>query len=211
MLQHGYNDTAAFVGAVTKLWNCINVKSTDAGRNLNEENRQQFRSPEDERFQFLHMADKFKDMDASKSTYKKRVMCMTVDTSNALFTTLKGMSALIKVLLANGFKYVLPGTIQSDRLEGEFGVYRQSAGGCYYISFQQVMNSLTLQRLKLFDKLEINSVHVKKDCCSAPLNNEEMEMLDECFELVGSLTEIERSSLYFITGYVAKKETLCFK
>ena len=69
-----------------------------------------------------------------------------------------------------------------------------------------------LQRLKLFDKLEINSksVHVKKkDCCSAPLNNEEVEMLDECFELVGSLTEIERSSLYFIAGYVAKKETLC--
>ena len=60
LLQHGYNDTAAFVGAVTKLWNCINAKSTDAGRNLNEENRQPFRSPEDERFQFLHdMADKF--------------------------------------------------------------------------------------------------------------------------------------------------------
>ena len=89
------------------MWNCITVKSTDAGRNLNEENRQTFRSPEDERFQFLHdMADKFKDMDVSKSTYKKRVMCMTVDTSNALFTTLKGMIALIKVLLANGFKYV---------------------------------------------------------------------------------------------------------
>ena len=73
------------------------------------------------------------------------------------------------------------------------------------------MNSLTLQRLKLFNLLKIDkkSLHVKKNCCSAPLNDEEVMMLDRCFELIESLTETEKSSLYYIAGYVAKKEDLC--
>ena len=155
------------------------------------------------------MVDKFKEMDTSLSQYNTRVMCLTVDTSNALGVTL-GLIALIKLLLSKGFKYVLPGTFQSDRLEGEFGVYRQSAGGCSYISLQQIMNSLSVQRLKLFDKLEIESksAHVTEDCCSESLNNEEVEMLAEGFDLVSTLTEVEKSSLYYIVGYVAAKENL---
>ena len=34
-------------------------------------------------------------------------------------------------------------------------------------------------------------------------------MLDRCFELIQLLTETEKSSLYYIAGYVAKKEDLC--
>ena len=104
LFQHKYDDTAVFVSAVTKLWNCLNVKSPDASRNLNDPNREPFRLPDDKRFEFLHdMADKFKDMDTSKSQYNKRVMCLTVDTSNVLFITLAGISALIKLLLSKGF------------------------------------------------------------------------------------------------------------
>ena len=65
-------------------------------------------------------------MGADKSP---RVMCLTTDTSNALHLTLNGLVSLIKFLLKNGFSYVLPGNFQSDRLEGESGIYRQSAGG----------------------------------------------------------------------------------
>ena len=207
---YGHKETATFVDEVTKLWKCINVKSTDAGRNLNDPNREPVRSTDDQRFQFMHdMANKFKTMDASNSKYAKRVMCLTADTSNALVITLEGISELIKLLLSKGFKYVLPGTIQSDRLEGDFGLYRQSSGGSYYISVQQVINSLSLQRLKLFDKLEIDSKsHIKDDCCSADLNEEEISMLDECFELVDMLTEKEKSSIYYVAGYVAKKDNL---
>ena len=99
-------------------------------------------------------------------------MCLTTDTSDALFVTLKGMVAIIKVFLSKGFKYVLHGTFQSDRQEGEFGVFRKSAGGCYYISFQQVVNSLALQRKKHFDQLEMekNSILVKIEWCPAEPN-----------------------------------------
>ena len=160
---YGHKETATFVDEVTKLWNFINVKSTDAGRNLNDPNREPFTSTDDQRFQFMHdMANKFKTMDASNSKYAKRVMCLTADTSNALVITLEEISALIKLLLRKGFKYVLPGTIQSDRLEGEFGLYRQFSGGCYYISMQQVINSLSLQRLKLLINLRLIPNHTLK-------------------------------------------------
>ena len=33
-------------------------------------------------------------------------------------------------------------------------------------------------------------------------------MLDQCFELIGSLSEVEKSNLYYIAGYVAHKENI---
>ena len=105
--NHGFKETATFVRDVTKLWNCLNVKSKDAGRNLNDANREPFKSLEDERYTFIQeMADKFKEMDTSLSQYDARVMCLTGDTSNALVVTLEGLIALIKLLLSKGFKYV---------------------------------------------------------------------------------------------------------
>ena len=117
--NHGFIETVTFVRDVTKLWNCLNVKSKDAGRNLNDANREPFKSLEDERYTFIQeMADKFKGMDTSPSQYNRRVTCLAVDTSNALVVTLEGLIAVIKLLLSKGFKYVLTDTFQSDRLEG---------------------------------------------------------------------------------------------
>ena len=68
LFQHGYNDTATFVNSVTKLWNCLNVKSPDAGRNLNDTNREPIRESDDERFNYIHvMATKFQEMNTAKS------------------------------------------------------------------------------------------------------------------------------------------------
>ena len=132
---NGYKDTAIFVKAVTELWNCLNVKTKDGWILLNDKNTEPFKSIEDERFdKILSMAEKFKEMDLSKSRYCGRVMCLTLDTSNVLFVTLQSLVSLIKLLLQKRFGLVMAGNFQSDRLEGEFGIYRQSSGGCYYIS-----------------------------------------------------------------------------
>ena len=48
--------------------------------------------------------------------------------------------------------------MQSDRLEGEFGGIRQMSGGCYLISADQVISSLSLRRLKLCSKLGLENV-----------------------------------------------------
>ena len=67
----GYNDTLIFAKAVTTLQNCINLKSKDNWFLLNhgnEENGKALESTDDKRLgSILQVAEKFKDMYASKS------------------------------------------------------------------------------------------------------------------------------------------------
>jgi len=45
------------------------------------------------------------------------------------------------------------------------------------------------------------------DCCEVLRENfEALDVLDSCFELSLSLSSLEKSSLYYISGYVAFKE-----
>ena len=69
-----------------------------------------------------------------------RVMGVTTDTSSALHITLNGICNVVQTLLREGLKYVLTDHLQSDRIEAEFGIYRQQSGGNYNISVQQVVN-----------------------------------------------------------------------
>ena len=64
---------------------------------------------------------------------------LTADTSNTLHRTFTGIVALIKLKLDIRFSYVLP--VKSDRIEGEFGIYRQNSSGNYCIFTYQVFNS----------------------------------------------------------------------
>ena len=136
---------------------------------------------------------------------------LTGDTSNALHVTLLGMVDLIKTLLQHGHKYVLPGKIQSDRVEGEFGIYRQNSGGNYFISVDQVISSLSLERIKLFNKLDIAREENRRgNCCAMDKSTsvDDLFILDECFEDTSNLTCIEKSSLYYICGYITKKQLM---
>ena len=54
----------------------------------------------------------------------KRIHCLTHDTKRALVQTTEGLIAVCNHLLNSGFKYVLLRELQSDRIEGEFSVYR---------------------------------------------------------------------------------------
>ena len=66
----------------------------------------------------------FKRMDYSPKT--RRMHSLTADTSNALHQTLSGRVALIKYKLDVGFKYVLPGKDQSDRIEAISATFADS-------------------------------------------------------------------------------------
>ena len=104
------------------------------------------------------------------------------------------------------FDYVLLGQFQSDPIEGAYGGFRQGSGGNYHISYEQIISSMTLQRLKLFDTLDMpySNEHTQDSCCSSELDNDEIELLDAvpCLE---DLEEIETSTLYYICGYISMK------
>ena len=144
---NGRADTALFVELVTRMWKMLNINKPDSVQNLNDPDREKFSTVDDSRLDFLlGMAQSFKLMDASKKGC--RVKCLTSDTANALHQTIHAIADITKTMLKSGHSYVLPGKIQSDRLEGEFGIYRGGAGGDYYIAYEQVLNCLSLQRLK---------------------------------------------------------------
>ena len=191
------------------MWNILNIRSCDIAVRLNDPDRKKFTDPNDPRLDFLlKMATMFKQMD--NSVRGKRVKGLTGETSNALHKTVVGIVELIKTLLSKGYSYVLPGKFSSDRIEGEFGICRQSSGGNFTISAEQVFNSLKLQRIKLFSQLDIDvdDDDLYNDCCEVDLKDceSELELIERCFEGASDLNITEKSSLYFICGYVAKKE-----
>ena len=87
--------------------------------------------------------------------YKHRIMCLASESSNALSMSIKGLVSLAGLLLQHGLKYVMFHHFQSDRLEGEFGVFRQLNGGNYYMSADHICNALKLQRIKLFSRIDV--------------------------------------------------------
>ena len=113
-------------------------------------------------------------------------------------------------LSAKKFKYLLIGTFHSDRLEWEFGVLRQLCGGNYYYTHEQILSSIKLRRLKLFALLEIpdTNAHENGDCCESDLTDDELILLDRCFEVSDDITTEVKSVLYYISEYVAMKEGL---
>ena len=208
--KRGKLGTAAFVAHVTKMWEIINVKSPRESTKLNDPNRAKIEDEDDPRLNYLHrMATSMKLMD--NSIRGKRVNGLTGETSNAVHQTLIGLIDLVKILLNLDHEYVLLGKFQSDRLEKEFGIYRQGSGGNFLIAAEQVINSLQLERLKLFNKLDIRvEKSCENVCCTYDMidNDEDMEALDECFVGSCDLTPTEKSSLYYIAGYVSQKEDL---
>ena len=187
----------------------LNVKSLYTGSRLCDEDRKVFESINDERFQYLEKVSQIMKKMGTKDN-RKRELELTHETADAMSVTISGTISLIKKLLESGFKFVLTGKLQSDRLEGEFGCYRQYCGGNFNISTYQVFGALKIQRLKLFNKLQISEQMSESgisECCGNVIeNDEDLNLLDNCFELASTLSEVEKSTLYFIAAYVGHKE-----
>ena len=83
--------------------------------------------------------NKFEGAESGNGSY--RIQCLTHDTKLALIQTTRGMIDLCSYLLQTGFKYVLLREIQSDRIEGEFAIFRQSTGANSYMSSVDVTSA----------------------------------------------------------------------
>ena len=75
------------------------------------------------------------------------------------------------------------------------------------------LNTLNLQRLTLFSKLEIEQTGEEKsrlscNCDSDDLDDQMNDLVEESFTKSSKLSKNEKSTLYFVSGYVARKENL---
>ena len=129
----GSMETARFIQLVLRMWKILNIKSPDKWYMPYDEDRKPFKNIDDQRLAFIKsMATMFKSMDTYSASTKTREMGLTTDTSNALYITLNGIINLIPILLTK-MRYILTAEFQSDRIEGEFGIYRQLSGGNFHI------------------------------------------------------------------------------
>ena len=87
-------------------------------------------------------------------------------------------------------------------------MFRQGSGENYHISYEQILSSMTLQRLKLFDKLDLpySNEHTLDKCCSSELDDKEIDLLDAIPS--DDLREVETSTLYYICGYISMKTNM---
>ena len=87
-------------------------------------------------------------------------------------------------------KYVLTLELQSDRIEGEFGIHRQLSDGNLHIYVHQGLNCLPLEQVTPFSSLEIEKLtkHEKKECCAINLTEEETNSLNTCVETSSNIT-----------------------
>lgn len=84
------------------------------------------------------------------------------------------------------------------------------SGGNYFIAVEQILSSLQLQRLKLFDRLSITPSHSHQQslCCTKEFDEEELLVLDDAIVATDEHSKTEAAALYYSCGYIAFKEGL---
>jgi hypothetical protein len=206
----GRFETASFVQLILRMWTILNVKNAISHVLLNDPDRRPVTSVDDERLSFLEqMAESFAKMPGGRGPNRRK--SLTAETKAAFIQTLNGLCSLTRRLLGEGYTEILLGIFQSDDLEGEFGVYRQLWGGCYFIAVEQVLASASFRRLKLYESILSSCGYVQHtsnttlNCCTETISDHEMEVLDEIEKTFTSLSLDEEAALYFICGYVTRK------
>lgn len=146
-----------------------------------------------------------------KKNTKGRVRQLTQDTANAVFQTCNGIVELCLHLLATSHDYVCIGLFTSDHIEKEFCKLRQSSGGAYFITVQQVLEKLNIQKasnlLSICGEVEdlLSSGHQCPDC-DYILSDESAEIFDTLELLETSVTIETKIALVYIAGYVTRKD-----
>ena len=211
LIQDGYHDTACFISYIVKLWKQLNNRSVSAHIHLNDPIRAPITNTSQLKF-IQEMSECFKKTTPNRG--RLRANTLTKQTTMAITQTLDGIVAMSTYLLTDcHVKYVLLGQFQSDSLEGEFGCYRQMFGGLYHIAFEQVLIAAKCRRLKFLHDLNlINEEYTLESGCIAcndmVLSDDELSLIDNAPNGAHTLSTRERSLLFYISGFIAKKECL---
>jgi hypothetical protein len=121
---------------------------------------------------------------------------------------MQGLVAVSNYLLTSAhFEYVLLREIQSDRLEGEFSVYRQSTGANSFMTTGDVFSACK-KRLARHAATYLKSIEVqpepKEHTCLGPVMVEDAVSIEKYTAEV-TLTVNEESSAAYVAGWLERK------
>ena len=142
-----------------------------------------------------------------------RIQCLTHDTKKALVQTMQGLKAVCNYLLSSaGFDYVVLRELQSDRLEGEFSVYRQSTGSNIFMTAGDVFAACK-KRLAQYAASYLQSIELQsepqKHTCLGDVITEDAHAIENCISGM-TLTVNEESSCAYVAGWLESKCDLRF-
>ena len=197
----GSHETADFIQQILNWWNTMNVSSTFQATRM----RDPWRSTQDKTSTSLqYFADMFQALDSGHGP--TRVQCLTHDTKRALMQTTHGLISVCAYLIEAGFEYVLLREIQSDRIEGEFSVYRQSTGANAFMLAGDVMSAFK-KRLVRFSASFLEFVEL--DIPPQPHTCRDIDYniacaIESCMNDV-TLTPTEECAAAYVAGWLEKK------
>ena len=202
--------TANFIQQVLTWWNVVNVSAQGQDIRMRDPNCCVQDKNSTSLQTYLNI------FEGAKSGFgKNRIESLTHDTKKALVQTTAGQMAVCKHLYSKGFKYVLLRELQSDRVEGEFSVYRQSTGGNAFMVAGNVLcsfkNRLTRFAASFLQSLDVEPVNSNSGShiCNG-IVYEDAAAIEACVSDV-TLTQMEEYSSAYVAGWLEKKcDDLCF-
>ena len=123
-----------------------------------------------------------------------------------------GLVELCKNLLATTHKYVCFGKFTLDYIEKEFSKLRQGSGGTYFITVQQVIEKVNIEKTSLLlalqtdiDSLQTSAGH-KCSSCEFKLREQDVDIFDSLDILEDFLPIDNKMAMVHIAGYVTRKD-----
>lgn len=194
------HDTANFIDKILTWWKIQNVYAKGQDTRMRDPSRA-VQTPESENL--LPFLDLFTNAQSGHGA--KRIQMLTHDTKKALLQTTAGQIKVCKYLFELGFEYVLLRELQSDRIEGEFSVYRQSTGANAFMTAGDVLSSYK-QRLSKFAASHLQSLAFAADTPTHECRGVEYPdavSIEEC--LHGTLNDTEELSCAYVAGWLEMK------
>lgn len=199
-----HHETAKFIQTILNWWNVVNVSGKGEDERMNDPHRavQDCKS--------TNLQDFLKLFQEAKSGHGVgRVQCLTHDTKKALVQTMQGLLAICQYLLtAEDFEYVILREVQSDRLEGEFAVYRQSTGANSFMTTGDVFSAckrrLTRYAASNLQLLDVQSEVKEHTCLSTAITLEDATFIESSTTEV-TLTVSEECSVAYVAGWLEMK------
>ena len=200
----GSYDTAKFIETILNWWNMVNVSGKGQDLRMKDPHRA-VQGPQSTNLQsFLAIFQ-----EAASGHGPSRIQCLTHDTKKALVQTMEGLIAVCRYLInEENFQYVLLREIQSDRIEGEFSVYRQSTGANSFMTTGDVVTAckrrLARYAASYLRSIDMNPEPKEHTCMGTAVELEDAVSIEKCTTGV-TLTTSEECSAAYVAGWLEMK------
>ena len=195
----GKVETAAFIQDVLSWWKIVNVSAKSENVRFNDQDRVVQTPSCSNLSKYIQLFTH-----STSGQGPKRVHSLTHDTRKALIQTTEGLQAVCNFLYAEGMEYVCLKDMQSDKIESEFGIYRQSTGSNFFMTADDAISCFK-KRLTRFSAVVLKQVDSQEP---KPQHTCKAITCDEAMAIEASsitLTKYEEFSLAYVGGWLEFK------